>query len=156
MTKKINTSIDKYLISERNSLLDLLMNIQDNEGFLSEEALTNTSRKLGIPATNLYGIISFYDQFRLVPKGKYHIKICDGLRCHFNNNNSLLKEIEKKLNLKIGQTSRDGKFSLEKVTCFSPCTNGFIISINEEYYTESKQEKIIELISRIIETEEKH
>ena len=153
MSQKMKTNLEKYTNNDKSSLLDLLMSIQDREGFLSEDSIINVSNQLEMSATQIYGIASFYDQFKFKLNGKYHIKICNGLSCHLSESNSILKAIEKLLKIKEGQTTHDGKFSIESVNCLGGCSKAIVISINDEYYTEINQEKVIELINSFIQLE---
>ena len=154
MSEKMNASKGKYYLPDRSLLLDMLLNIQETSGYLSEEAIADVSKQLGLASAKIYGIASFYDQFRFEPLGKYHIKMCDGTSCHLSNSPIILHELEKLLKIKPGQTTKDGKFSIETVSCLGACSKAAIISINNEYYTEIIPERIKELLDNLNETEE--
>ena len=154
MTEKMNANKGKYYIPDRSLLLDMLLNIQETSGYLSEEAIAEVGKQLGLASAKIYGIASFYDQFRFEPIGKYHIKVCDGTSCHLSESSAIIRELEKILKIKKGQTTRDGKFSLETVTCLGACEKAAIISINNNYYTEIIPEKLKEFLDNLNETEE--
>jgi NADH:ubiquinone oxidoreductase subunit E len=96
----------------QDSLIPMLQEIQNKHGFLSEESVARVGKELGIPTSKIYGVATFYNQFRFEPKGKYHIQVCRGTACHVLGSATVLNQIEKKLKVKSGQTTRDRQFSI--------------------------------------------
>ena len=130
----------------RDALIPVLQRIQDEFGYLSEDTLNKIASYLKLSPTKVYGLATFYNQFRFSPKGRYHIKVCDGTGCHLEGSGVLLKEIEKLLGIIDGQTTRDGQFSLEVLSCIGACNSGPVISINENYYTHLTKDKLKDII----------
>jgi NADH-quinone oxidoreductase subunit E len=135
MQASLDEIIQRYKAGSRESLLPLLQDIQIEFGYLNEEAILKVGQHIKLPSGKVYGIATFYDQFRFVPKGKFHIKVCRGTSCHMHGSSGILREVERVLNLKEGQTSRDGRFSLEAVSCMGACGSAPILNINGEFKT---------------------
>lgn len=141
--------LKRYRPGRREDLIPILQEIQEESGFLSEEAIIKVGSLLRLSTTKIYGLATFYDQFRFIPQGKIHIKICNGTSCFLNGSEGVIKKLRELLNIEPGQTSRDGNFSYEIVTCMGGCTCGPVILINGDYYTAIKPEKLPELINRM-------
>lgn len=146
MENKIEILLEKYSHSRRDSLIPILQDIQDEIGYLSEDAIVLVGRHLSMPTSKIYGLATFYNQFRFEPRGKHHIQICHGTACHMLGTVSIIDLLEKKLKIKAGQTTRNGKFSLEVVPCIGACAQAPIISINGEFYSSLTIEKIKEIL----------
>ncbi len=132
----------------RDRLIPILQEIQDEVGYLSEEAILLTAEFLRLPTSKLYSVATYYDQFRFEPRGRYHIRICRGTACHVEGSLNLLNELEKILKIKPGQTTRDGLFSLDIVRCIGACGLAPVMDINNEYFTGFS----IQDIGRILKT----
>ena len=146
METKIDKILANYEDSGRDSLIPLLQEIQDKEGYLSETAIVKTGKKLKIPTSKIYGVATFYNQFRFEPVGKYHIMVCRGTACHVLGSATVLQELESTLKIKAGQTTRDGLFSIEVVACIGACGLAPVININGEFFAKVTTEKIKEII----------
>ncbi|MDR2980138.1 MAG: NADH-quinone oxidoreductase subunit NuoE [Bacteroidales bacterium] len=146
MKKSIDNILEKYENSGRDALIALLQKIQENEGYLSEEAIVKTGEKLNIPTSKIYGVATFYNQFRFEPQGKYHIQVCRGTACHVLGSLSVLQELERTLKMKAGQTSRDALFSIEVVACIGACGLAPVISVNGTFHANMTPESINELV----------
>lgn len=146
----METAIDKILskskATSRDSLIVLLQDIQEAEGFLSEEAIVKTGKKLNIPTSKIYGVATFYNQFRFEPRGKYHIQVCRGTACHVLGSLTVLQELEKALKTKAGQTTRDGLFSIEVVACIGACGLAPVVNINGTFHANVTGESINQII----------
>ncbi len=134
MPVPIDELVTRYKRGVPESLLPLLQEIQAEFGFLNEEAIVTVGLYLNLPASKIYGIATFFDQFRFVSQGRYHLRVCRGTACHMNGSASVLREVEKILKINEGQTTRDGHFSLEAVGCMGACSNGPVININGEFH----------------------
>ena len=143
MTSEI---INKYGEAGRDSLIPILQEIQDNEGWLSEKSLTEVGEHLELPVSKIYGVATFYNQFRFQPKGKYHIQICRGTACHVLGSSNVQSELEKILKIKTDETTKDGMFSLEVVACIGACGLAPVISINGKFYAKVTAESVKEII----------
>jgi NADH-quinone oxidoreductase subunit E len=149
MSTDIESIFKKYKQGRREYLIPLLQEIQDDLGYLSEEAIIKVGSFVGLSTTKIYGLATFYDQFRFVPSGKVQIKICHGTSCFLNGSQSVIDKIKEETGIMPGQTTRDGIFSYEIVTCMGGCNNGPLICINGEYHTGVKAEQLPDLIKKL-------
>jgi NADH:ubiquinone oxidoreductase subunit E len=149
MGVEIESILKKYKPGRREDLIPLLQEIQDEIGHLSEEAVVKVGSFIGLSTTKIYGLATFYDQFRFIPAGRIRIKVCNGTSCFLNGSMAVINKLKEETGLVAGQSSRDGSFSYEVVTCMGGCNNGPVISINEEYYPYIKPENIPELIKKL-------
>lgn len=134
MPVSLDELVGRYKKGAPESLLPLLQEIQEEFGYLNEESVIKVGAYLGMPASKIYGIATFFNQFRFVLKGRYHILVCRGTACHMNGSLNVLREVEKVLKIKEGQTTRDGFFSLETVSCMGACSNGPVMNINGVFH----------------------
>ncbi|HNZ42838.1 MAG TPA: NADH-quinone oxidoreductase subunit NuoE [Bacteroidales bacterium] len=146
MEKAIDKILENYENCGRDSLIPLLQEIQEKEGYLSEVAIVKTGLKLKIPTSKIYGVATFYNQFRFEPVGKYHIMVCRGTACHVLGSATVLQELESILKIKAGQTTRDGLFSIEVVACIGACGLAPVININGEFFAKVTTEKLKEIV----------
>lgn len=131
---------------EKGALIPLLQAAQDTYGFIPETAIDQISEIVGIPAAEIYGVITFYSQFRLKPLGKYLIKICDGTACHVNGSERIAGTIEDELQISGNDTTEDGLFTLQKVACLGCCSLSPVIMINDETYGRLTPKKVQQLL----------
>lgn len=134
MPKQLDELLSRYKAGIPESLLPLLQDIQEEYGFLNEEAIIRVGGHLNLPSSKIYGIATFFDQFRFAAQGRYHIRVCRGTACHMNGSLNVLRELEKILKITEGHTTRDGYFSLEAVNCMGACSMGTVVNINGEFY----------------------
>ena len=140
----------------RDALIPILQEVQEKQGYLSREAVIRISKHLNLPATKLYGVATFYNQFRFQPKGKYHFMVCRGTACHVKGSSRVLDMAQKLLKLKPGQTSRDRLFSLETVACMGACGLSPVMNLNGEFYAKVTPQKLVQIIQECRETESKN
>ena len=152
MEQNIQEIFARFPGSNKDNLIPILQEIQKKWGFLSEMDITLVSQYLKIPISKIYGVATFYNQFRFQPLGKYHIKLCGGTACHLSGTNQLVKTIEKALKIKPGERSHNNLFSCEIVDCMGACSLSPIISINDEYHTKVDQTKLTSIIDEIRKT----
>lgn len=119
---------------EQRYTLGILQDIQRKYGYVPKEALVMLSAYLNVPLSRLYSMATFYKAFSLKPKGENMIKVCDGTACHIRSSMVILKELEKLLEIKLGETTEDGRFSLESVNCLGACALAPAIVINKTCY----------------------
>lgn len=147
MKNAVENILDAKASAGRDQLIPILQAIQEEEGYLSEDSVVKVGRHLGMPASKIFGVATFYNQFRFEPLGEHHIQVCRGTACHVLGSATVLDKLQDMLKIKPGQTSRDGLFSLEVVACIGACGLAPVLSINGEFYakvTESSIEEIIE------------
>ena len=148
MQVSLDEIINKHKAGSREALLPLLQDIQIEYGYLNEEAILKVGQHIKLPSSKVYGIATFYDQFRFVPKGKFHIKVCRGTSCHMHGTAGILREVERVLNLKEGNTTRDGRFSLEAVSCMGACGSAPVLNVNGEFKTAIAIQDIAQIIDQ--------
>jgi len=119
--------------ARRDSLIPLLQEVQESQGFLSRESIVAVGRHLGLPASKVYGVATFYNQFRFQPLGQFHVQVCRGTACHVKGSLAVLETLSRELGIVPGQTSRDGLFSLEVVACLGACGLAPLVCINGEF-----------------------
>ena len=151
----VESILEKYPGAKRENLIPILQEIQENDGYLSEESVVNVGQHLNIPTSKIFGVATFYNQFRFEPIGKYHIQVCRGTACHVLGSATVLEELEKALSVKAGQTTRDGLFSIEVVACIGACGLAPVISINGEFYAKVNSTSIHEIVNEYRNKENK-
>jgi len=146
-----NTTVEKvmqrYPKAGRDSLIPILQAVQEEQGYLSEDAVVSIGRHLRIPASKVYGVATFYNQFRFQPKGKYHVMVCRGTACHVKGSAKGLDMVIKALKIEPGKTTRDKMFSLEVVACMGACGLAPVVNVNGQFYAKVTPMKL----SRIVE-----
>ncbi len=155
MENTVETIFEKHLDAGRDSLIPILQEIQEKEGYISEQSVVKVSRHLNIPTSKIFGVATFYNQFRFEPTGKYHIQLCRGTACHVLGSATVLQQLEKYLKIKAGQTTRDKMFSIEVVACIGACGLAPVICVNGEFYAKVTGESIKKIIENYRNREEK-
>ena len=138
----------KYPKHERSNLIPILQDVQEVYGYLPEEALKEISDHISIPMSSVYGVATFYNQFRLAPLGKNIIRVCRGTACHVKNSANILTALENELGVCAGKTTRDKLFTLETVACIGACSIAPVLNINDEYYGRITIKEIPKIINK--------
>jgi NADH-quinone oxidoreductase subunit E len=152
----IESILETYPHAKREDLIPILQRVQDACGYLSRDAVIRIGEHLRLPSSKIYGVATFYNQFRFQPRGKYHIQVCRGTACHVKGSLKNLEMVMKVLNLKPGQTSRDKMFSLEVVVCMGACGLAPVVNINGEFYAKVTPRKFASIIAECREKESRH
>jgi len=139
--------LEKYKDSKRDKLIPILQEVQDAVGFVSRESVAAIGKLLNLPASKIYGVATFYNQFRFKPNGQFHIMICRGTACHVKGSAEILEVIEEELSIKSGETTRDGLFSLDVVACIGACGLAPLISVNDEIYGNLSKESTVGILN---------
>lgn len=153
---EVDTVLKRHPRAGRDALIPILQEVQETQGYLSREAVVLISKHLNLPATKIYGVATFYNQFRFQPKGKYHFTVCRGTACHVKGSNRVLEMAQKLLKLKPGQTSRDRLFSLETVACMGACGLSPVMNLNGEFYAKVTPQKLVKIIQECKERESRN
>jgi NADH-quinone oxidoreductase E subunit len=146
MKTEVIEVLKRYKNTGRSGLIPILQDVQEADGYISEPAVVEVGRYLKIPASKIYGVATFYNQFRFQPKGKHHIQVCRGTACHVLGSATVLQHIEKELRIKAGQTTRDGVFSIEVVSCIGACGLAPVICIDGDFHAGVKVDSLKEII----------
>ena len=120
-----------HYVGQEGRLIPLLQRAQAEDGYLTRERLLRIRDETGIPLTQIYGVATFYAQFRFKPVGKNLLRVCHGTACHVSGAKELTEEIEEQLGVANGETTKDGLFTLETVSCLGCCSLAPVIMINE-------------------------
>jgi len=135
--------------SQSNQLIEVLQDIQENYGYISEEAMQTVSQGLGVPLMEVYRVVSFYKAFRLRPPGKNVLTMCMGTACHVRGARLLLDQATGQLGVKSGEVTSDGLFSIEHVNCLGACALGPIVTENGSYHHHMTPGKLRKLIKTL-------
>jgi len=149
-----NTKLEKILemhSGQKGALIPILQEIQAAYGYLPEEALKTVSRRVKVPLSRIYGVITFYAQFYLTPRGKHLIKACQGTACHVRGASQVLDNLSRELKVNPGGTTEDLSFSLETVACVGTCFLAPVIMINEDYYGKLTPKKAMDAVKKYFE-----
>ncbi len=143
---KVSRIVGKYDQLSRDNLIPILQEIQEAYGYLPEPAIVELSSLMKISKSKIYGVATFYNQFKFSPKGKFHISVCRGTACHVKGSQEILMALEQELKITSGETTKDGLFSLEIVACIGACGLAPVISVNGEFHANLKKSDIKEII----------
>jgi len=144
---EIDKILEKYE-NEAGSLIPILQDVQETYGYLPEEILTYISEHSKEPLSKIYGIVTFYAQFSLVPRGRNAIKVCQGTACHVKGGKRILAKLERILGIKAGETSPDLKFTLETVRCLGTCFLAPVMMINRDYFGKLTPDKVNSILEQ--------
>jgi len=144
----LNGVLDEYA-SVKGSLITILQKAQDIYGYLPTDVIYHVADKTGLTPAKVLGVATFYTQFRLTPVGKNLIMLCKGTACHVNGADSIESAICKELDIKDGETTKDGLFSLKTVACLGCCSLSPVMMINEDTYGSLTPEKAVNIIRDI-------
>lgn len=129
------------------SVIPLLQQVQEDEGFVSEEAIELVARYTGAPASAIYGVVTFYSQFRLKRPGKHIIRACEGTACHVLGIGAVLERLTEELGIRAGGTTADGLFTLESVRCLGCCSLAPVVMIDDETHGRMTPDSIVEILT---------
>jgi NADP-reducing hydrogenase subunit HndA len=119
---------------EKGALMPILQKAQGIYGYLPIEVQTIISNEMNVPLEKIYGIVTFYSQFSLSPKGKYNVSVCLGTACYVKGSGDIFSKLQEVLGVKDGECTDDGKFSLESCRCIGACGLAPVMTINEDVY----------------------
>lgn len=147
MYKEICT---KYAPTKDN-LIYILHEIQDThpKHYISEEAVQVISEYLKVPENHIYGVLTFYSMYSTQPRGKNIIRLCESPPCYIKGSDNILRRLKGLLDVSVGETTKDGKFTLELCACLGVCGNAPVMMINEDVYGDLSEEKVEEIIEKI-------
>jgi len=135
---------------EKKNLILILHQVQAKYGYIPPEAVQAMAVHLNLSENEIYGVMTFYKNFHLEPRGRSVVTVCQGTACHVRGGDRILEEAERVLRVRAGETTPDGNFSLETVNCFGCCAIGPIVVVNGKYYSQVARRDV-----RSILTEEK-
>jgi NADH:ubiquinone oxidoreductase subunit E len=135
--------------TQKGAVIPILQRAQDIYGYLPKEVLTSIAKKTGIPISQLYGVVTFYAQFNLEPRGRHLVRICDGTACHVRGAPKIVEGISDAFDLEPGGSDPDYKYTLEIVYCLGSCGLAPIAVVNEQVYGQTNSEKLAEQLRQL-------
>lgn len=145
--QRIDEAIEKFK-GTKGALMPVLHEGQKIFGALPLEIQQYISKELKVPLADIYGVVTFYSQFSLVPNGEYHIGVCLGTACYVKGSQAIIDRISRDLEVKVGCTSESGKFSLEATRCIGACGLAPVITINEDVYGRLVESDIPDILKK--------
>jgi NADH-quinone oxidoreductase subunit E len=143
--------LDKLLASfrgEKSELIPILQRAQQDFGYLSDDAMRHIARFLKVPEGVVYGVATFYAQFKFVPVGRNIIKVCRGTACYVKGSPRIVEEVEKVLGIKDGGTTPDLEYTLETIACFGSCALAPVVVLNDKVYGRMTSDKAKQLLGK--------
>jgi NADH-quinone oxidoreductase subunit E len=141
LKEKVGQVLQKYQ-HDKSMLVDILQDIQAENGYLPREALEEAGHSLGVPMSRVYSVATFFKAFSLKPRGRHLINVCLGTACHVRGADKVLEQMERELGIKTGENTPDLKFTLETVNCVGACALGPMVIIGEDYHPEMTPDKV--------------
>ncbi len=148
MENNIQEILIKYPKSDRSFLIPILQEVQGTYGYIPPNVVDNIQDFTGVSAGEIFGVATFYSQFRFIEPGKHTIKICLGTACHVRGGSRILEWMEHKLKVKAGETTSDGQFSLEEVACFGCCALAPVVVVDTDVHGRMSSTKGQKLLKR--------
>lgn len=142
MPKDGIAAVMEGLEGARSDIIPALQRIQGRYGYLSRDTIRLLARRLRLTENEIYGVATFYAQFRFTPPGRHHIRVCLGTACHVRGGGQLLEALENKLHIGPGETTEDGEYDLERVACLGCCALAPVITIDDTTYGQMSVRKL--------------
>ena len=146
--EEVQRILDKYPV-KRAAIMPVLWLAQKEFGHLSAEVQQHVADLLGFPLAWVSGLASFYTMYYKKPIGKYHLQVCTNVSCMLRGSDEILRVIEERLKVGLGQTTTDGKFSLDEVECLASCGTAPMMQVNDDYHENLTPRNTLELIERL-------
>lgn len=134
---------------QRDNLIPILQEVQGRLGYIPEESVEGIAEYLNISQSSIYGVVSFYTQFRFTRPGDHIIRVCQGTACHVRGSQRIMNEVVKRLGIVPGETTADYKFSLDRVACFGSCALSPVVVADEKVYGRMTPQKMKQLLEEI-------
>ena len=145
--QKVKEIIEKNEKKEAG-LIAMLQDVQKTEGYLPRKALELIAKEVEVPISRVYSLATFYKAFRLTPQGRHIIKLCTGTACHVRGADKLQEKLERDLEIKPGETTRDGRFTFEVVRCVGCCGLAPVVVIDENFHGKMNQRKLEKVLQK--------
>ena len=133
---------------KKDDIIPLLQTVQEEYGYISEDAMLDIARFIRVPESKIYGVATFYAQFRFTPVGKNRVLVCRGTACHVKGAAEILEQIERELDINVGETTSDRKYSLETVACIGCCSLAPCIMVNKKVEANMTPQKVSKLFKK--------
>lgn len=147
MDTQLAETFEEYK-GKKGVVIPLLQKVQERLGYLSEEAIAEVAKFCRMSENEIFGIASFYAQFRFTPRGKHTVKVCLGTACHVRGGDQIIEAAERTLGIERGGTTKDLKFSLERVACFGSCALAPVMVVDETVFSKMNQSKVKKVLDQ--------
>jgi len=144
-TKEQLSEILSHYTGQRDELIPILQEAQERFGYLPEEVMSGIAKFLRLSESTVFGVATFYAQFKLTPTGKRIVKVCRGTACHVRGGARILREVEKRLGIKPGETTSDWEYTLETVACIGACALAPTMTVDKETHGQMTTKKVVEV-----------
>jgi len=144
---KVAKILANHTAAKKDELIPILQETQEELGYLPPEAMRMTADFLGVTPNTVFGVATFYAQFRLVPSGKNRVTVCRGTACHVRGGTRIEREVQQRLGIKPGETTKDMEYTLETVACIGACALAPNMTINSDVYGQLTTKKVGEIFS---------
>lgn len=141
--------LEKYT-TDRDNLIQILNETQEKFGYIPKTSQLEISKYLNIPMAEVYGVITFYSRFTLEPTGKYAISVCLGTACFVKGSEQILNRLKDRLKIDVGQTTADGKFSIDATRCVGACGLAPVFTVNNEVHGKATVKKLDEVLDELM------
>ena len=148
MSGSILSIVGKYPPRDKSNLIAILQQVQKTKGYITPEAVTSISSHLFISRSQIFGVASFYSQFKFNPPGRNSIKICLGTACHVQGGDFLLNALRSEIGISPNETTADGRFDLERVACLGCCALAPVVMVNDDIFSNMSVVKLKEILNR--------
>lgn len=152
MSERLSEILTPYR-GQRGALIPVLQKVQEELGYLPEEAITEIATFLGLGKSEVYGVASFYAQFRFERQGEHVVKVCQGTACHVRGGQRILDTVQQELGIQPGETTENYKFSLERVACFGSCALAPVMVVDKTVYARMTTPKARQTLTAYMERE---
>jgi len=146
--RPVKKIVSGYGNDKDSNLIAALQQTQDEYGYLPKQALKEVSRLMDVPLTRIFGIVTFYSQFTLIPRGRHAIKICTGTACHVKGVNEVKQKVKDQLNVVEGETTADYQFTLETVACIGTCFLAPVMMVDDRYFGKLTTDTVTDIVDR--------
>lgn len=148
LTKEMEEMLKKHP-KQKDSLIAILNEVQEKYGYIPKQCQIEISKYLSMPMAEIYGVITFYSRFTTSPKGKYNIAVCLGTACFVKGSQSILDRLKERLKISGGETTPDGKFSIDEVRCVGACGLAPVFMVNDEVYGNATVKMVDEVLDKL-------
>ena len=146
--RPVKKIVSGYGNDKDSNLIAALQQTQDEYGYLPKQALKEVSKLMDVPLTRIFGIVTFYSQFTLIPRGRHAIKICTGTACHVKGVNEVKQKVKDQLNVVEGETTADYQFTLETVACIGTCFLAPVMMVDDKYFGKLTTDTVTDIVDR--------
>ena len=144
--KPVARIVSEYSHDYDSNLIAILQQTQDEYGYLPKSVMKEITRLTEVPLSKIFGVVTFYSQFTLIPRGKHAIKICNGTACHVRGVDEVKERVKEQLNVTEGETTADYQFTLETVACIGTCFLAPVMMVDDRYFGKLTTDSVTDIV----------